>query len=74
VQDIFLDKEAPVRVFIADYDLEGGRDVGNNAAFGKDHTGVYRFLEEGGVVVDTAAVRNIINKRGNPVSQAKRKS
>lgn len=60
---VFCDKPIAVKVIIADYDVEGANTV--HPTYGLDSHGKGRFLHEEGVLLDTAAVRNIINKKGD---------
>lgn len=65
VRDVFLDKDAPVRVFIADYDDEASGDTADKShGFGRDAQGNGRFLREIEPTRDTMVVRSVINKKG----------
>lgn len=62
VDAIFTDKIIHAKFFIADYD---NIDSTECMDFGPvDHNGKIRSLVEDAAMLDTAAVRNIINKRG----------
>lgn len=62
VETVFTDRKVDARIIIADYDAR--QDDENYSGFGKDHKGSYRALLELDAIVDTAAVRNILNKKG----------
>jgi hypothetical protein len=57
VEAIFTDKKVETRFFTANYD-DGYIDGS------PDHRGQMRTLTEDAAILDTAAVRNIINKKG----------
>jgi hypothetical protein len=60
VDAIFTDKKIDARFFIADYDAQEDGDDYRMV----DHNDQIRSLVEDTAMLDTAAVRNIINKKG----------
>lgn len=59
VDFIFSDKSINARVFVADYDIPPDMTEPELDARGQS-----RYLTEETILADTAAVRNIINKKG----------
>ena len=56
IEAVFSDKAVNARLFFADYDFVDAQEV--------DWRGKPRVVTEDGIMLDTAAVRNILNKKG----------
>lgn len=69
ISGIYLDRSegSNIKFLIADYDTESGPTEN----LGVDMNGEERYLYENAAWLDTAMVRAIINKRGNPIHRAK---